>query len=111
MYIRWLTTYLSGFVVVCMFIRMPFESKVSISGPDVILTSAWRIHTQTKKKRKFSIKERSTTDFNKLGRYHDIIEYRDINLETISISDGFGFNRNIDVSRYIAIIATYRDID
>ena len=42
----------------------------------------------------------------KLGRYHDIIEYRDINLETISISDGFGFNRNIDISRYIA---TYRD--
>ena len=46
----------------------------------------------------------------KLGRYHDIIEYRDINLETISISDGFGFNRNIDISRYIAIMI-YRDID
>ena len=38
---------------------------------------------------------------HKLGRYHDIIEYRDINLDTISISDGFGFNRNIDISRYI----------
>ena len=37
----------------------------------------------------------------KLVRYHDIIEYRDINLETILISDGFGFNRNIDISRYI----------
>ena len=57
----------------------------------------------------------------KLGCYHDIIEYRDINLETISISDGFGFNRNIDISRYIAIyrdisryimiIAIYRNID
>ena len=34
----------------------------------------------------------------KLGRYHDIIEYRDINLDTISILDGFGFNRNIDIS-------------
>ena len=41
--------------------------------------------------------------FTQLGRYHDIIEYRDINLETISISDGFGFNQNIDISRYIAI--------
>ena len=47
----------------------------------------------------------------KLGRYHDIIEYRDINLELISISDEFGFNRNINISRYIAIIAIYRDID
>ena len=46
----------------------------------------------------------------KLGRYHDIIEYRDINLETISISDGFGFNRNIDISRYIAISIKYRDV-
>ena len=35
----------------------------------------------------------------KIGRYHDIIEYRDINLETISISDGFGFNRNIYISQ------------
>ena len=35
----------------------------------------------------------------KLGRYHDIIKYRDTNLETISISDRFGFNRNIDISR------------
>ena len=33
----------------------------------------------------------------KLGRYQDIIEYRDTNLETISISDRFGFNRNIDI--------------
>ena len=50
---------------------------------------------------------------SKLGRYHDIIEYRDINLETIAITDGFGFNRNIDISRYIAIIAIsikYRDV-
>jgi hypothetical protein len=46
---------------------------------------------------------------NKLGRYHDIIEYRDINLETISISDGFGFNRNIDISRYIAIYRNNHD--
>ena len=37
--------------------------------------------------------------YDKLGRYHDIIEYRDINLEMISILDGFGFNRNIDISR------------
>ena len=34
---------------------------------------------------------------SKLGRYRDIIEYRGINLETISISDGFGFNRNINI--------------
>ena len=46
----------------------------------------------------------------KLGRYHDIIEYRDINLETISISDGFGFNRDIDMSPYIAIYRDNRDI-
>ena len=46
----------------------------------------------------------------KLGQYHDIIEYHDINLETISISDGFGFNRNIDISRYIAISIKYRDV-
>ena len=46
----------------------------------------------------------------KLGRYHDIIEYRDTNLETISISDRFGFNRNIDISRYIAISIKYRNI-
>ena len=39
----------------------------------------------------------------KLRRYHDIIAYRDANLETISISDRFGLNRNIDISRYIAI--------
>ena len=38
------------------------------------------------------------------GRYHDIIEYPDINLDTISISDGFGFNRNIDIS------IKYRDV-
>ena len=38
---------------------------------------------------------------SKLGRCHDIIEYRDINLDTISISDGFGFNRNIEISQYI----------
>ena len=44
-------------------------------------------------------------NLSKLGRYHAIIEYRDINLEKISISDGFGFNRNIDISRYITIIA------
>ena len=47
---------------------------------------------------------------DKLGRYHDIIEYRDINLETISISDGCGFNRNIDISQYIAIYDDNRDI-
>ena len=28
----------------------------------------------------------------KLGRYHDIIEYGDTNLETLLISDRFGFN-------------------
>ena len=39
----------------------------------------------------------------KLGRYHDIIEYRDINLETSSISVQLGFNQNIDILRYIAI--------
>ena len=44
----------------------------------------------------------------KLGQYHDIIEYRDINLELISISDGFGFNRNNrDISRYRLNIAMY----
>ena len=48
--------------------------------------------------------------YTKLGRYHDIIEYRDINLDTISISDGFGFNRNIDISRYIDISIKYRDV-
>ena len=43
----------------------------------------------------------------------DIIEYRDTNLETISILDQFGFKRNIDISRYryIAISIKYRDID
>ena len=35
----------------------------------------------------------------KLGRYHDIIEYRDTKLDTISISDRFGFNWNIDILR------------
>ena len=44
----------------------------------------------------------------KLWRYHDTIEYQDTNLETILISDRFGFYQNIDISRYIAI---YRDID
>ena len=52
-----------------------------------------------------------TVRHTKLGRYHDIIEYRDISLDTISISDGFGFNRNIDISRYIAIIPIYRNIN
>ena len=48
----------------------------------------------------------------KLGQYHDIIEYRDTNLETISILDQFGFKRNIDISRYRYIaISIYRDID
>ena len=40
----------------------------------------------------------------KLGRYHDI------NLDTILISDGFGFNRNIDISRYRDISINYRDV-
>ena len=43
----------------------------------------------------------------KLGRYHDIIEYRDTNLETISISDRFCINRNIGKSRYRLSIAMY----
>ena len=47
---------------------------------------------------------------SELGRYHNIIEYGDIILETISISDRFGFNRNIDISRYIAISIKYRNI-
>jgi hypothetical protein len=41
---------------------------------------------------------------------HDTIEYCDTNLETILISDRFGFNRNIDISRYIAITIKYRNI-
>ena len=60
------------------------------------------------------VSSRYAHNLSKLGRYHDIIEYRDINLETISISDGFGLNRNIDISRYLAIItiiAIYRNID
>ena len=49
----------------------------------------------------------------KLGRYHNIIEYRDTNLETISISDRFCFNRNIDISQYrlsMVISIKYRDV-
>ena len=58
--------------------------------------------------------EKRTLADTKLGRYHDIIEYLNTNLETISLSDRFGFNRNIDISRYrlsIAISVKYRDID
>ena len=43
--------------------------------------------------------EKRTLADTKLGRYHDIIEYLNTNLETISLSDRFGFNRNIDISR------------
>ena len=46
----------------------------------------------------------------KLGRYQDIIEYRNTNLEMIVLSDLFGFNRNIDISRCIAISIKYRNI-
>ena len=46
----------------------------------------------------------------KLGRYHKIIEYRDTNLEMISISDRFGFNQNIDISRHCLNIAISRCI-
>ena len=45
----------------------------------------------------------------KLGRYHDINEYRDTNLETILISERFGFNRS-DISRYIVTSIKYRNI-
>ena len=53
-----------------------------------------------------------TTGKNMWPSLLDIIEYRDINLETISISDRFGFNRNIDISRYRKFdqVSQYRDV-
>ena len=58
-------------------------------------------------KRKKNIQIQLIQAVSKLGRYHDIIEYRDTNLETISISDRFCINRNIGKSQYRLSIAMY----
>ena len=86
--------------------KKSFRSEVSYLSEKLLLSQKLRYFRGSYLSQCFNYQQLSI----KLGRYHDIIEYRDTNLETILISDRFGFNQNIDISRYIAISIKYSNI-